>query len=80
MLGVQHTKAKCLRYVIWISVRSCVFVLESITGRILVQIGDTILKVDGTSVTLENYEEALLGCDVPGTKVHLTVRKPEVRS
>ena len=42
------------------------------------QIGDTILKVDHQEVTMENYEMALIGCDVPGSKVVLTVKKPEV--
>ena len=43
------------------------------------QIGDLIVKVDNEKVTLDDYEMRLLGCDVPGSKVLLTVLKPEVR-
>jgi C-terminal processing protease CtpA/Prc len=43
------------------------------------QIGDLIVKVDDKKVTLDDYEMRLLGCDVPGSKVLLTVLKPEVR-
>jgi len=43
------------------------------------QIGDLIVKVDNKKVTLDDYEMRLLGCDVPGSKVLLTVLKPEVR-
>jgi C-terminal processing protease CtpA/Prc len=40
-----------------------------------IEIGDTIIKVDGKGVSLDDYEEAFVGCDVPGSKVQLTVRK-----
>eukprot|EP00960_Hanusia_phi_P062195 765084-Hanusia_phi.AAC.2 len=41
-------------------------------------IGDTILNVDGKSFDLEMYEQfqdAVIGCDVPGTYVTLTLMK-----
>jgi hypothetical protein len=43
------------------------------------EVGDTILKVDHKNVTMDDYERALQGCDVPGSIVVLTVRKAEVR-
>ena len=43
------------------------------------EVGDTILKVDNKSVTMDDYETALQGCDVPGSKVVLTLRKAQVR-
>ena len=43
-----------------------------------IEIGDTIVKVDGKEMSLDDYEEALVGCDVPGSKVQLTVRKKQV--
>ena len=42
------------------------------------QIGDIIIKIDGKDATMENYEMSLLGCDVPGSKVLITVQKPQV--
>jgi C-terminal processing protease CtpA/Prc len=36
-------------------------------------VGDRILKVDGLEVDEGNYEDALLGSDVPGTQVTLTI-------
>ena len=37
--------------------------------------GDVILKVDGEDVTLESCPQALIGCDIPGSLVAVTVRK-----
>jgi len=37
--------------------------------------GDIILKVDGDEMTLESCPVALIGCDIPGTLVTLTVQK-----
>lgn len=45
-----------------------------------IEVGDTICKVDGKEVTMDDYELALQGCDVPGSKVILTLLKPEVRA
>ena len=38
-------------------------------------IGDVIVKVDGTPVTTDNLHELLLGTDCPGSSVTLTVMK-----
>jgi hypothetical protein len=43
------------------------------------QVGDTILKVDKKEVTMEDYESALLGCDVPGSRIQLSILKPDGR-
>lgn len=43
------------------------------------QVGDTILKVDKNEVTMEDYESALLGCDVPGSRIQLSILKPDGR-
>jgi hypothetical protein len=84
--------------------RICVCALD--LNKIVLQVGDTILKVDHKEVDMDSYEMALLvhilksvslllnllygrtialtfenfrkGCDVPGSKVQLTIRKPEV--
>jgi C-terminal processing protease CtpA/Prc len=37
--------------------------------------GDFILRVDGEEVTLESCPQALIGCDIPGSVVTVTVRK-----
>ena len=37
--------------------------------------GDVILRVDGHDVTLESCPDALVGNDVPGSSVTLTVQK-----
>ena len=37
--------------------------------------GDLILKVDGKDVTLEGSRDALIGCDLPGSSVTITVQK-----
>ena len=37
--------------------------------------GDIILKVDGEEVTLESCPEALIGSDMPGSSVTVTVQK-----
>ena len=37
--------------------------------------GDTILQIDHSPVTAEGLQQALIGSDVPGTTVTLTVRK-----
>jgi C-terminal processing protease CtpA/Prc len=37
--------------------------------------GDVILRVDGEEVTLESCPQALIGCDIPGSVVTVTVRK-----
>lgn len=41
--------------------------------------GDTILKVDGISVTNENILESMVGCDVPGSIMDLCIAKAKVR-
>jgi hypothetical protein len=50
-----------------------------VTSHQHVQVGDTILKVDKKKVTMEDYESALLGCDVPGSRVQLSILKPDGR-
>ncbi|EKX49129.1 hypothetical protein GUITHDRAFT_162252 [Guillardia theta CCMP2712] len=40
-----------------------------------VSVGDVIVKVDGQEVSSQNIEEAMKGCDLPGSLVWLTVRK-----
>jgi C-terminal processing protease CtpA/Prc len=37
--------------------------------------GDLILKVDGKDVTLQGSRDALIGCDLPGSSVTITVQK-----
>jgi hypothetical protein len=37
--------------------------------------GDAILKIDGIIVTSENIRSQLLGCDIPGSTVILTLGK-----
>lgn len=45
----------------------------------VLQIGDTITKVDGRKVTMDDYERAVIGCGLPGSTVQFTVIKPQVR-
>eukprot|EP00960_Hanusia_phi_P030224 748446-Hanusia_phi.AAC.1 len=43
-------------------------------------VGDVIVKVDGQDVNGKNIEEAMRGCDLPGSLLWLTVRKPDGRT
>ena len=43
-----------------------------------VSVGDVIVKVDGQEVSSQNIEEAMKGCDTPGSLVWMTVRKQDV--
>jgi len=40
--------------------------------------GDILLKVDDEEVSLHDFHERLVGCDVPGSLVRLTVLEPEI--
>jgi len=40
-----------------------------------VEAGDSLLKVDGEKATPENFRHLLIGCDVPGSHVTLTISK-----
>jgi len=39
------------------------------------QLGDRVVSVDGSAVGLDDYEAALVGSDIPGTEVILTVHR-----
>jgi hypothetical protein len=41
----------------------------------LLEHGDEILKVDGAAVTTETLAKSLVGSDIPGTMVEITVKK-----
>ena len=41
----------------------------------LLEHGDEILQVDGAAVTTETLAKSLVGSDIPGTMVEITVKK-----
>jgi len=44
----------------------------------LLEHGDEILKVDGAAVTTETLAKSLVGSDIPGTMVEITVKKVQL--
>jgi hypothetical protein len=41
----------------------------------LLEHGDEILEIDGAAVTKETFAKLLIGCDIPGSTVVITVKK-----